>query len=181
MTDDVEEEDDEDTPFKRDREKDEEIAYLIGPRKDGLILNKDGTILDVNENPSRKRKAVNKSTRNKDKNSNDLPHIDHIPLRPHWTEQLIVFQLGQLKKGHKMRRQKIAIKLMRQIRTTVPRIKGQDANRGVKKEPSQSRGSNTQLALPAFDAKRGFLNLPNSPLLIHQCMNALTPPKSNKH
>ena len=85
VTDDVEEEEDEDTPFKRDREKDEVIAYLIGPRKDGLILNKDGTILDVNENPSRKRKAVNKSTRNKDTRTcpNDLPNIDHTPLRPH--------------------------------------------------------------------------------------------------
>ena len=43
------EEEEESGPRKRDRNKDDSLAYLVGPRRDGRVLNKDGTIIDVNE------------------------------------------------------------------------------------------------------------------------------------
>ena len=83
-----------------------------------------------------------------------------------------------------MGRQKIAIKIMRQIRKTIPRIEEQDIDKGLeqgKSQSSQNRRSTTQLALQEFDATLGFLNPVNPPILLQQCMNALTPPKVNKY
>ncbi len=106
------------------REREEVIAYLIGPRKDGLILNKDGTVLDINEYPSRTKKQATESTKKQGtgKRSNDLPR--QATLRPHWSKHLIAHQLGQLRKGHKMGRQKITMKVMRQIRKQHQHEKG---------------------------------------------------------
>ncbi len=83
-----------------------------------------------------------------------------------------------------MGRHKIAIKIMRQIRRTVQRIKERDIDKGLEKGTSQSsknRRSKTQLALPEFDATLGFLSPANPPVLLHQCMNALTSPRPKKH
>ena len=83
-----------------------------------------------------------------------------------------------------MGRRKITIKIMREIRKTVPRVDNQDVHGGVETDRSPSspkRRSKPQLILPVFDATRSFLNTPNLPILLHQCMNALTPPKPNKH
>jgi hypothetical protein len=82
-----------------------------------------------------------------------------------------------------MGRHKIALKIMRQIRRTVQRIEEHDIDKGLEKNKSQSsknRRFQTQLALPKFDAALGFLNPPNSPVLLHQCMNALTSSRPNK-
>ena len=171
------EEEEEHGPSKRDRNKEDTLAYLVGPRRDGKILNKDGTIIDVNES------FVITIPRRSALPPNGLPASTEATIRPTWTRQLIAFQLSQLKKGHKMGRHKIALKIMRQIRRTVQRIEEHDIDKGLEKGTSQSsknRRFQTQLALPQFDAALGFLNPPNSPVLLHQCMNALTSSRPSK-
>ena len=128
---DSEEEEENGTRY-RDRNKDDTLAYLVGPRRDGRILNKDGTIIDVNE------AFVKKIIRPHALPNNSQPAPNDVAIRPTWTRQLIAFQRNQLKKGHKRGRQKIAIKIMKQICTNVQRIEEQDIDKGLEMDKSQS-------------------------------------------
>jgi hypothetical protein len=65
------------------RQKDDTLAYLLGPRKDGRILNKDGTILDVNERP------INAIEQHKDTHDRELLDSNQTAIKPHWTRYLI--------------------------------------------------------------------------------------------
>ncbi len=153
------EEEEDSTQTKWNRERDEVIAYLIGPRKDGLILNKDETILDLNERFLKTEKKVTTLTTMRETGTrlDELPDTDQAPLRPHWTGQLIAFQRSQLRKGHNMRRQKIAMKLMRQIRKQP---------NDVKEKENIKRTFNTKRSLP---------------LVLKQCMNTVRLSKPMKY
>jgi hypothetical protein len=80
------EEEEEHGPSKRDRNKEDTLAYLVGPRRDGKILNKDGTIIDVNES------FVITIPRRPALPPNGLPASKEATIRPTWTRQLIAFQ-----------------------------------------------------------------------------------------
>ncbi len=88
------------------------IAFLVASHKDGRILAKDGTIIDVNERPQ------NEVTQEDLTLNDELPVTKEAYTRPHWTQHLMAFQRDQLKKGYRIKTTQRSAKLMRQIRRT---------------------------------------------------------------
>ncbi len=100
---------------KRERHEDNKkeyrncyLAFMLRPRKDGRILNKDGTILDVNDS------LTNNVDQQEDTQNAELPDPKETTARPLWAKHLMAFQRGQLRKGYRAKRSKIMIKVMRQ-------------------------------------------------------------------
>jgi hypothetical protein len=91
------------------------LAYMVGPRKDGKILTKAGTIIYLNV------PTVNNPVRQADRITDELPYLDYTVKPPHWTPHLMVIQLCQLRKGYKRKATQMKARLMRQIRRTTQR------------------------------------------------------------
>jgi hypothetical protein len=154
------------------------MAFLIAPRKDGRVLNKDGTIIDINECPTTKGQQQTVIL------SKELPVILKAAIRPHWTKHLLAYQRQQLRRGYKKKdRPKVMMKVLRQIQRH-----HQTGNKLQKSEETtrQSRHIDIQpyhaifhaLIPQQFDATLGFLNQPNT---LREYMNAVSPRQASKH
>jgi hypothetical protein len=89
------------------------LAFLLGPRRDGVILTKEGTCISTNEIHNNKEPLQQIA-----KQTSAQGPTDHG--NQTWTRQLLLCQLTQPKMGYNRRTQKRA-KLMRQIRQHVQR------------------------------------------------------------
>ena len=97
---------------KINRQTTDDFAFRHGPRRDGTILRKDGSTLDLYDLNTRKTIQVN--TLNKEPNT--VP--DDVPCRPHWTSAILTFQRLQLKMAYKSKT-KLRGRIMKQIRRKV--------------------------------------------------------------
>jgi hypothetical protein len=84
------------------------LAFLLGPRRDGVILTKEGTLISTDEIHNNKE-----TLRQITEQTSAQEPIDQG--NQTWTCQLLLCQMTQLKMGYYRRTQKRA-KLMRQIR-----------------------------------------------------------------
>ncbi len=148
-------------------------------------LSQGWTILDINECPT-----ATKGQQQAVILSEELPAVLKAANRPHWTKHLLAYQRQQLRKGYKKKdRPKVMMKVIRQVQRH-PQIgnklkKSEETarqSRHIDMQTYHCRQTILQALLPQpFDATLGFLNIPNSPVLLHQCMNALTSPTPTKH
>ena len=81
--------------YKINRQTTDDFAFRHGPRRDGTILRKDGSTLDLYDLNT--RKTVHMNTLSEEKNM--VP--DDVPCRPHWTSAILTFQRLQLKMKYK--------------------------------------------------------------------------------
>ncbi len=88
------------------------LDYLIGPRKNGRILTKEGNIIDLQENI--KSSLVEQETSHED----NLSNLETPPVPPSWTRHLMSYQRYQLKKEYKGKQTQRKGSLMKQIRKT---------------------------------------------------------------
>ncbi len=65
------------------------MSFLIAPRKDGRVLKKDGTIIEINEYPPTKGQQQTVIL------SKELPVILEAVNKPHWTKYLLAYQRQQ--------------------------------------------------------------------------------------
>ncbi len=178
----------------------DDLAFLIGPRCDGSIKRKDGTVLTLNDLIT----TLNPLPPTPEPSLEPIPTIS--PSQPNsieilsWTGHLMRFQRSTLKMGYK-RKSKLRSKLMKSIRKTVP------TQVHVHWPPTQSRHIDvrpwhtfltaasrvlpsisfdplTEFGLVRFDPLTAFMPetsvtyLQRSPL--QQCMNAIRSPNRTK-
>ncbi len=95
------------------KESTEDFAFRNGPRRDGSIRKKDGSILTVDEQPYPKNMQPEKAA----KEEEGLPE-NEVAL-PRWSPLLLAIQHFNLRTGHRSK-SKVKAKLMRSIRMQVP-------------------------------------------------------------
>jgi hypothetical protein len=121
------------------RESTEDFAFRNGPRRDGSIRKKDGSILTVNDQPYPKDTKPEKALKEKER----LPE-NEVTL-PRWSPLLLVIQRQNLRRGYKSRT-KVKAKLMRVIRRHVPK------KVPIKWEPMSSGPRHINLRLHSWTA-----------------------------
>jgi hypothetical protein len=92
----------------------EDFAFRNGPRRDGIIRKKDGSLLIIDDLPY---PETLQPIRERPKEEGELPERDSTP--PRWSPLLIRIQRRELKMKYKART-KIRAKLMKAIRKYVP-------------------------------------------------------------
>ena len=98
---------------KVNRSTTDDFAFRHGPRRDGTILMKDGSILNIyNLNPLENLKPE------KPKFEQELPEANP---RPQWTSTLLSVQRVQLRMGYKSKT-KLRARIMRQIKVTAKKV-----------------------------------------------------------
>jgi hypothetical protein len=150
----------------------DDFAFRHGPRRDGTILRKDGSTLDLYDLNTLKTIHINII--------NEEPKMmpDDVPRRPHWTSALLTFQRLQLKMAYKSKT-KLRARIMKQIRRRVCKV---------------AISSSTQLGqlrllsihqYTQFETAQAFMNdqgTYHGGSTLHQCMNSIRPepPKPKK-
>ena len=183
LSDESEQEEEEDLKKELSRQSDA-LAYLIGPRKDGRILTREGKIIDLQED-------IQSSLIEQETSYDDLPNSGDPMVPPSWTRHLMSYQRYQLKKGYKGKQTQRKGNLMKQVRKT-----GQGSlktSRQTTKTRAIELRSYSSL-IQQFDTTAAFLNQPNDgsstdastrnqiPQAFKQCMNELqSPVRRKKH
>ena len=162
-----------------DRQSTEDFAFRNGPRKDGIIQRKDGSLITLDEDhytdPSQPERALTRERA--------IPETGLAP--PRWSPLLLTIQGRKLKMKYKAKT-KVRAKLMRAIRKQV-----------LKKEHSQWERTNgvtinkhklkrllslvpVPSRLTQWDTAKGFMNqtYPMEKILV-QGMNAIRSPNRN--
>jgi hypothetical protein len=91
------------------RQKGDELAFLLAPRLDGKVINKDGLILDPNEPITKPPTKFQPS--HPYESPNDVTHEGP----PQWTNHLLAYQRRQLRKGYR-KKTRLKAKILRKIR-----------------------------------------------------------------
>ncbi len=101
---------------KDNKKRGEDLAFLIGPRLDGIVRTKDDTLLTLQEDPLlTNNKALKVYKPNNELRLNEELPIEENPDRNTWTSTLLMVQHRNLKMRYKVQTKKRA-KLMRAIR-----------------------------------------------------------------
>jgi hypothetical protein len=153
----------------------DDFAFRHGPRRDGLILQKDGYILTITDlNPHETEQNTNKTMIIQETKMNQkLP--DETSHRPQWTSALLTFQRLQLKMAYKSRT-KVRARIMKQIRKRVKKARTQ-----LNQLRNLSMYQHTQ-----FDTEKAYMNDQETTYYegktLTQCMNSLQskPPKRKR-
>jgi hypothetical protein len=162
--------------IKRDNGNHESIAlaFLLGPRRDGVILTKEGTLISTGEVHNNKEplRPIGEQT-------SALEPTDHG--NQVWTCQLLLCQLTHLKMGYYRRTQKRA-KLLRQMRQHVIKVQRQPTAATLEKGDIQHEVINTPhqrlTQVPVSIQKE---RLPSTlGQVFPQCMNAIRSPNQPK-
>jgi hypothetical protein len=150
----------------------EDFAFRNGPRRDGTIRKKDGTILTIDDQLYPKGKQIEKAF----KKEEELPEEGTKP--PRWSPLLLALQHRNLKMKYKART-KVRAKLMRSIRKHVPK------REHIRWEQPHSVTTNKLRKLLSlspycptqWDTTQGYSNLTylEGNVLV-QCMNAIRSP-----
>jgi hypothetical protein len=158
-----------------------DYAFLIGPRRDGLIKRKDGTVLSLQEVPNTLKLSHQTIHAPLEPITLDSPSPMNSTVLPSWTGYLMRFQKSTLKMGYK-NKSKLRSKMMKSIRKTVPT---QDT---VHSAPSQSRHLDVRpwrnylatasraISLLSFDPLSVFIPQKS----VAQCMNTIRSPNRPK-
>ena len=96
-----------------------DYAFLIGPRLDGLIQQKDGTILTLQEPTTILNLSHQMVSTSLELTTLDAPYTVRFTELPSWTGHLMRFQRSILKMSYKCK-SKMRSKLMKSIRKAVP-------------------------------------------------------------
>jgi hypothetical protein len=157
---------------KINRRTTDDFAFRHGPRRDGTILRKDGSTLDLYDPNTLKTIHINILS----KKPNTVP--DDVPCRPHWTSALLIFQRLQLKMAYKSKT-KLRGRIMKQIRGKVSKVT-RPQNTQIDKLRLLSKYQYTQ-----FETTQAFLNNQGTyhgGSRLHQCVNTIhqEPPKPKK-
>ena len=176
---------------KENKRREENLAFLIGPRLDGIIQIKDGTLLNLHANPLLTNQQTLKAYEPQIESTVDdrLPDGRRGQDRPTWTSTLMMVQRRTLKMKYKIKTKQRA-KLMREIRRKVnwtsPIIQALNGP-----TPSLSTSQMKRLLtlapepIPTFDTAQAYLGRTDPGRILRQCMNAIidstkTTPKKRK-
>ncbi len=102
-------------PMHLNKESTEDFAFRNGPRRDGIIRKKDGSLIIIDD-PLYSETL--QPTNGRPKEEGELPEQDSTP--PRWSPLLMRIQRQKLKMKYKSR-VKVRAKLMRSIRKRVPK------------------------------------------------------------
>ncbi len=102
-------------PMHVNKESTEDFAFRNGPRRDGIIRKKDGSLIIIDDSLYSETLQPRKE---RPKEEGELPGNDSTP--PRWSPLLMRIQRQKLKMKYKART-KVKAKLMRSIRKRVPK------------------------------------------------------------
>jgi hypothetical protein len=150
------------------------LAFILGPRRDGVILTKEGTLISTDETHNNKEHLQPIGEHTSAQGSTD--HDNQI-----WTRQLLLCQLTYLKMGYYRRTQKRA-KLMRQIRQHVIKVQRQPTATTLEQGTVQREVTHTphQPLTQVPVITKGKDNPATKGQVLHQCMNAIRSPNRPK-
>jgi hypothetical protein len=151
----------------------EDFAFRNGPRRDGIISKKDGSLIIIDD-PLYSETL--QTTKGRPKEEGELPENDSTP--PRWSPLLMRIQRQKLKIKYKART-KVRAKLMRSIRKHVPKkehIRWEKTN-SVTTNKLMKLLSLSPYCLTQWDTTQGYSNqtYPEGNVLV-QCMNAIRSP-----
>jgi hypothetical protein len=157
----------------------DDFAFRHGPRRDGIILRKDGSILTITDlNPHETEQSTNKNMIIQETKMNQkLP--DETSHRPQWTSALLTFQRLRLKMAYKSKT-KLRARIMKQIRKRV---------KNATISPSTQLNQLRILSMyqhTQFDTAKAYMNGQGTTYhegqTLNQCMNSLQsiPPKRKR-
>ena len=163
------------------KEKQDSLAFLIGPRRDGTILRKDGTLLNTQDVPILTQLTPK------------LPKPNHTPTlerdipetskpRHQWTSLIMVTQHLNLKMKYKFKT-KTRAKLMRAIRQHALKpvlVSNNDTKKGVTLSKLKKLSLLAYTQPSPFDIKNAYTNKQDKTYpekgVLCQCMNAIYGP-----
>jgi hypothetical protein len=160
-------------PMHVNKESTEYFAFRNGPRRDGIIRKKDGSLIIIDD-PLYSETL--QPTKGRPKEEGELPEHDSTP--PRWSPLLMRIQRQKLKMKYKSRT-KVRAKLMQSIRKRVPKqehIRWEQPN-SVTTNKLRKLLSLSPYYLPQWDTTQGYSNqtYPEGNVPV-QCMNAIRSP-----
>ena len=171
---------------KDNKKREENLAFLIGPRIDGIVRTKDGTLLTLQEDPlltnNRAPKVHEPSIESK--MNEGLPDGREGQDRNTWTSTLMMVQHRNLKMKYKIKTKKRA-KLMREIRRKVnwtsPIIQALNGpNHGISTHQIKRLLSLAPEPITQFDTTQAYLIGMNQGRVLHQCVTTIHRPEEKR-
>ncbi len=100
---------------KDNKKREEDLAFLIGPRIDGIVQTKDGILLTLQDNPPLTHRTTTKVPKQgTESRLNEKLPVREGPSQNQWTSHLMKIQRRNLRMKYKIKT-KLRAKLMREI------------------------------------------------------------------